>query len=781
MPTIPGYEIQSELGHGGMATVYLAVQQSLSRPVALKVLAPHLAREPVAKERFLREARFAANLHHPNIVEVYDVGEADGTPFMAMGYEPGGTAAAVEGATLAPGTALRMVRDIAVALDYAHQQGVVHRDVKPENILLRKDGACVLTDFGIALAASQQSGLTNEGTSVGTPHYMSPEQLRGEKVDGRADLYSLGIVLFQLLTGKLPYLGTDGWAIGMQHINATIPRLPPELAHLQVLVDSLLAKDPAARPQTGAELVRRIDALLTGPISTPTSVVPLTPSPFLSVPGKRRLALAGILAAVVVAGYFMYAQRSGSGSPVVAVPVAAAAAAPTTIAVLPFLDMSQDKSEEYFADGLTEELLNRLSQVPQLRVAGRTSSFAFKGKDDDLRTIGQKLDVGCVLEGSVRTSGNRVRVTLQLIKVADGFHLWSETYDRELTDILAMQDDIAGAVVLALKLKLLPDQSAPRTNRAIDPTAYSQYLKARHDKEHSSPETASATVAAFQKAIELDPGFADAYAMLAMAEYWASDYSANAEELAAHQKRAMAAADTAIKLDPGLALAYWARGNLRANQVWDWTGAQQDFQRALELGPGDAQTMQGYASLQASMGQLPAAAEMAHQATEREPLLASAWQAYGYFLDASGDLAHAREAQQRALLIKPRFPFAHFRLGVVSLLEGHPEQAAAEFEATGYDPLQLEGRAMTAHSLGHAQASDAALAKLVADYGFNAAYQIAQAHAWRGDRDEAIKWLDTAYEQRDGGLSEVKYDPLLRSVRNDLRYAELLAKMKLPR
>lgn len=309
MTRIPGYEIQGELGRGGMATVYRAVQLSLSRSVALKVLAPHLANDPVDKERFLREARFAANLHHPHIVEIYDVGEADGTAFMAMAYEPGGTAAAVDGTVLAPDAALRMVRDIAGALDYAHQQGVVHRDVKPENILLRKDGSCVLTDFGIALSATQLSGLTHAGTSIGTPQYMSPEQLRGEKVDGRADLYSLGVVLYQMLTGELPYQGTDGWAVGMQHIQADIPRLPPELAHLQALIDSLLAKQLGARPQTGAELVRRIDALLNGSMSTPTFALPSAPAALRSPRGKRWLAPAAILAATVAVGVYMSTHR----------------------------------------------------------------------------------------------------------------------------------------------------------------------------------------------------------------------------------------------------------------------------------------------------------------------------------------------------------------------------------------------------------------------------------------------------------------------------------------
>jgi TolB-like protein/Flp pilus assembly protein TadD len=579
----------------------------------------------------------------------------------------------------------------------------------------------------------------------------------------------------------LPYQGTDGWAIGLQHINAPIPRLPPELAHLQPLLDSLLAKEPAARPQTGAELLQRIDSLLTGPVTMPMTSMASGGNASLPSSRDRWLGVAGVLALVIAGGAIYLKGRPAHPPPAApAEPVAAVPHSSAAIAVMPFVDLSQGKNEEYFADGLAEEVLNRLAEIPQLRVAGRTSSFSFKGKDEDLRSVGRKLDVSSILEGSVRSAGDRVRISVQLVNATDGVQLWSETYDRQLTDILAVQDDIASAVVAAMKVKLLPQQSAPRTHRAVNPAAYTQYLLAWHDKNFGTPETAAATVQAFRKAIELDPGFADAYAMLAMAEFWASDYAADATELAAGQQRALAAAETAIKLDPALAEGYWARGNIRSARSWDWNGAQQDFRHALDLNPGRAQFLQAYASLQASLGQLPEAIALAREAAEREPLTPAPWQALGYFLDASGSYAEARQAQQRALVLKPKFPFAHFRLGVVSLLEGHPEQAGAEFEASGYEPLQLEGRAMTEHSLRHAKASDVALAKLTADYGFNAAYQIAQTHAWRGERDAAFAWLDKAYEQRDGGLVEVKYDPLLRSLRSDPRYLVLLKKMNLP-
>lgn len=416
MLEIPGYTILRPLGQGGMATVYLAVQQSLGREVALKVLSPALAQDSTATERFVREARIAAKLHHPAIVAIHDVGVHAGMPYMSIAFEPGGTVAQLARSHLDPKAVFRIIRDIANALDYAHRQGVSHRDVKPENILLRADGSCVLSDFGIARAAESQIGLTREGTSVGTPHYMSPEQLRGERCDGRSDLYSLGVVFYQLLVGNLPYQGTDAWAIGMQHLMEPIPRLPPSLAYLQEFLDGLLAKDPAARLQSGAEVVRWIDSHVT--LTPAMTVAMLTPR--------------GI---------------SGSGSAITA----------ASIAVLPFADMSQAKDQEYFSDGLSEEVLNLLAKVPKLHVAGRTSSFSFKNKHATLAEIGRELKVATVLEGSVRKLGERIRVSVQLLKVVDGFHLWSETYDRQLTDVFAIQDEIAIAVVASIKATLLPE------------------------------------------------------------------------------------------------------------------------------------------------------------------------------------------------------------------------------------------------------------------------------------------------------------------------------------
>ena len=780
MVEIPGYGIQRVIGQGGMATVYLAVQQSLARDVALKVLLPQLAQDPVATERFLREARFAAQLHHPHVVAIHDVGIHEGVPYISMGYEPGGTLAGA--GKLEPEAALRVLRDIASALEYAHARGVVHRDVKPENILRRDDGHWVLSDFGIAHAASASTALTGEGATVGTPHYMSPEQLRGQPVDGRSDLYSLGVVFYHALTGELPFHGTDGWAIGMQHLQAPVPRLPQDLARFQPLLDEMLAKDPAQRPQDASALITRINTLFSG------RMLPSVSDSRIDLGQQRRRhrewkVILPIALIVVAALMFVQDRLRHRRAPQAAGAVAAAAPAAkpvpqASIAVLPFVDLSEARDQDYFSDGLSEELINRLAQTPGLQVAGRTSAFSFKGRNLDMKQIGRELGVAHLLEGSVRRAGERLRVTVQLVNASDGFHLWSQSYDRELTDVYAVQDEIASAVAEALKLKLLAAPAAG-AERSVDPAAYTAYLRARQLRRGGS-DGAEEAVAALEEAVRRDPGFAAAWAQMAVTQSWAADNAEGPAELAELQRKALAAADKAIELDPGLADGYWARGNLRSTVTWDWEGAKSDFDKALALNPGDARILQGYGSLLASTGHVKEAIDTMQKAANAEPLLFSVWQALGYFQEGDGQLGAALRSQQRALELKPRFPFVHFRLGVLALQMRKPREAARHFEDSGYEPLQLLGRALAEHQLRHGAKSEEALQALISGYGYNAAYQVAQAYAFRGQRDEAFHWLERAFEQRDGGLAELKYDPLMRDLHADPRWAALLNRMGLP-
>ena len=600
---IPGYTVIRLLGRGGMAAVYLARQESLGREVALKVLQSGAETDTaVAAERFLREARIAASLHHPHIVPIHDFGVHEGTAYLAMEYEPGGTIAPMPGEKLAPRDALRVVRDIAGALDYAHGRGVVHRDIKPDNILRRDDGAATLSDFGIARLLQGDSVLTTEGTSVGTPHYMSPEQLRGEKVDGRGDLYSLGIVLWQLLTGEQPFTGNDSWAIGMQHINAPVPRLPEGLAHLQPLLDALLAKQPGARLESGAELVRRIDGLLATaptPLATPATVAIVgLPAADITVfgsppPGPRwsralaRVAVAGLVAlllsAVVYFGFDKFVLAPKRDVALVThtaqtVKAEALSSTKTTdnrasIAVLPFVNMSTDAENGFFADGISEELLNVLAGVKGLKVASRTSAFSFKGKDTPIPEIARQLGVQHVLEGSVRKQGRRVRITAQLIHAGSDGHLWSETYDRDLDDIFKVQEEIAQAITKELEGILgKRDVAVAASTNNLD--AYQSFLRGR--ARFNQRDNLVAAIEDFSSAVKLDPEFAEAWVYLAATWQVAPGYNPESKVKAAEARAASRAALARARV---LAVEHPMVLALQAQSLED----DGDFIRALSL------------------------------------------------------------------------------------------------------------------------------------------------------------------------------------------------------
>ena len=467
-------------------------------------------------------------------------------------------------------------------------------------------------------------------------------------------------------------------------------------------------------------------------------------------------------------------------------PPAAQAPAPEaagpSIAVLPLLNLSRDPDQDYFADGLAEELLDLLAKVPGLRVAARTSAFSFKGKNDDMRTIAAKLQVSTVLEGSVRKSGEQVRITTQLISAANGYHLWSETYDRKLTDVFAVQDDIAKAVVEALKLKLLPAQvPTSKGHRTTDPEVYTQYLLGRQFLSRSRREGYLQAAQAFEKALAIEPSFAPAWAGLATADFWIADSADTAQEVAAGQLRAQAAAEKAVALGPDLPEGYAARGLVRSGSHFDWKGAAADFERALQISPEDAEANREYAnSGLRPLGRIPEAIVYARKAAALDPLNGQAWSTLGGLLVSNGQFGPARDALERSLEINPEQAFAPGWLGVLLVVEGRPEAALPFFNRSTSEFLRLTGAATAQHSLGHAKESQQALDALISGYGHNGAYQIAAVYAWRGENDRAFQWLERARTQHDGGLTMLKTDPTLRGLRADPRYPALLRELNLP-
>jgi TolB-like protein/DNA-binding winged helix-turn-helix (wHTH) protein/Tfp pilus assembly protein PilF len=498
-----------------------------------------------------------------------------------------------------------------------------------------------------------------------------------------------------------------------------------------------------------------------------------------SRPAMLLILAVAVIAAGFLAGRLLTSRRAAdtaqAPSPVVHTgPPARAAIPEKSIAVLPFLDLSEQHDQEYFSDGLAEELSDLLAQVPDLHVSARTSAFYFKGKQAPLDEIARALGVANLLEGSVRKSGNTLRVTVQLIRTDSGYHLWSKTFDREMQDIFKMQDEIAGAVVTALKAKLAPTQAA--AYRTPNAEAYNQFLLGRQLHRRVDLDGVRRAVEAYRKAIALDPNYAAAYAELAIAESFVASGTGDAAGL----DRAMLDAQKAVAIAPGEPDGYAARADLRASYMWDFAGAQADLAKALALDPSDNVIRRRYGYLLGSLGRLPEAIAALRKAIELDPLSTPAWGRLGRYLTFTRDFAAADEALRWALEIQPESSYALMSLGTLQLQEGHAAQALVTFGKVSVVGLRLAGGALAEHTMGHVQASQQALGELIDKYPQEAAYQIAQVYAWRADRDQAFAWLDRAYRQRDGGLSDIKFDPLLGSLRADPRYDAMLRTMRLP-
>jgi serine/threonine-protein kinase len=566
------YAIMREVGRGGMATVCLAEDRKHRRKVAVKVLRPELA-VTVGSDRFLREIGIAAKLAHPHVLPVYDSGDVDGLLYYVMPF--------VEGESLRErldregqlevAEALHIAREVASALGYAHSHHVVHRDIKPANILV-SDGHAVVTDFGVARAIGVGRGhgsevITEPGIAVGTPTYMSPEQASGEQaLDGRSDIYSLGCVLYEMLVGGPPYTGDTPHAVIAQCFAAPIPSARRKRSavpeHVDAALHKALAKTPGERFDTAEEFVEA-----------------------LVVPGKVKLP-----------------EPEAS-----------------SIAVLPFLNMSADPGNEYFSDGMTEEIINALTKLEGLRVAARTSAFAFKGVDRNLQDIGAQLGVSTILEGSVRQMGKRLRITAQLINVTDGYHLWSERYDREMEDVFAIQDEIAGAIVSTLRERFAEEQRTRVVRRYTDDVeAYQLYLQGRYVEKTRRRSGFAKGIDYFEQAIARDPNYALAYAGLADSYNLLAWYRFLPPREAF--PKAHVAALKALEIDEMLPEAHTSLGVVNHYYDLDWHGAERCLTRALELNPKDATALHSYSEYLASRGRLEEATEHITRAQQLEPL-----------------------------------------------------------------------------------------------------------------------------------------------------------------
>ncbi len=787
------YVVERELGRGGMATVFLARDIRHERAVAVKVLERNVAAG--GAERFLHEIRIAARLTHPHVLGVHDSGDADGLLYYVMPYVEGETLRARlarEGA-LPVAVAVRLIRELADALAYAHGRGVVHRDLKPENVLLSA-GHAVVADFGIAkaVAAATQGGaalhvgLTSVGMALGTPAYMAPEQAVGDAAtDHRADLYALGVVAYEVLAGVHPFGARSPQALVSAHLTEAPPPLgarcvaaPPALVDV---VMRLLEKDPDDRPQSADAVLRALDgapAVAPGAPSAPSG----TRTPAWR--GRRGVALASGAALVVIAsaGAFWasraHAPRDGLPTQARSAADTSAAARPS-VAVLPFVNTSGDPADEHFSDGLTDELIGALGKVAGLKVAGRTSTFALKGKALDIRGAARTLGVAAVLEGSVRRARGRLKVGAQLVSAADGTVLWTETYDRGIADVFAVQEEIARAIVGALRVRL--GANGDRAHLVERPTAdleaYELYLKGRYIFMTQTRREGNLQAADyFKRAIARDTGYARAYAGLsdAYTRLALFGYALPRETFA----KGKVAAERALALDSTLAEAHVALGHVLCVSEYAWSAGVRELRRAIALDPSYTFARGPLAICLTAQGQLAEAVAVLDTARAADPLAAGVINLLGRVYVIAGRPDDAIRVLKQVLELNPQLDLAYQQLGHAYLQKGmNAEAIAALRQAASLSGPRDSAQLAYAYAVtGQRAEAEGILRTLLAPARRGAGavpYYVAMAYAGLGDTDEAFQWLNRSYD--DGtSLALVRVDPGFVRLRADVRWRELL-------
>jgi serine/threonine protein kinase/tetratricopeptide (TPR) repeat protein len=746
--TISHYKILEKLGGGGMGMVYRAQDLKLKRSVALKFLPPDLTRNPESKERFIQEAQAASALDHINICNIHEIDETqDGQLFIVLTYYEGETLKKkIKRGPLKLEEAIDIAIQVSRGLAKVHEMGIIHRDIKPANMMVTKDGVVKIVDFGLAKLVGGMH-LDKAGTTMGTMAYMSPEQARGEEVDHRTDIWSLGVVLYEMLTGKLPF----------------------KSEYQQALVYSILNENPEP-----------IASLRTGVPEELERVVSKTLS---KSPDKRYQNINDVL--------FDLRKLRKEIESIVLKEQAVTTKVQPSIAVLPFTNLSADKEQEYFCDGMAENLINALAHVEDLRVVARTSAFSFRGKEIDIREIGRTLNVETLLEGSVRKAGSRVRITAQLVNVSDGYHLWSEKYDRDIgemccpEDIFTIQDEISLAIVDKLKVKLLGGEKAKLVKRHTkDIEAYALYLKGRFFWNKRTEEGYLKSLEYLLQAIDRDPDYALAYAGIADSYDLLGWYDYLPPEKAF--PKAKTAAKRALEMDDALAQANASLGWISVNYDWDWSTGESKYKQAIELNPSYATVHQWYAEYLSYMGRHDESIAEAKRALELDPLSIIINTDLGQVLYYARQYDRAIEQLQKTLELDPDFVIAHFFLASLYVQQKMYDKAIAEvqkaMDLSRKDDSLIVAQLGTIYSYsGWKDEARKVLHKLrqLSKQKYVSPFYSALIYMGLGQKDQTFEWLERAYEKRDHWLETLKVHPMLDSLRSDPRFIALLKKMGL--
>ncbi|MFY9608027.1 MAG: protein kinase [Blastocatellia bacterium] len=796
--TISHYRILQKLGAGGMGEVYLAEDTQLDRKVAIKFLPPGTVVDDQARRRLVREAKAAAKLDHPNICAIHEVGEADGQSFIVMQY--------VEGETLASRLrrkpfglpeAMDIATQTADALAEAHSRGIIHRDIKPQNIMITARNQVKVMDFGLARVVKQQeafeseaeteSVLTDPGVIVGTVPYMSPEQVKGESLDLRSDIFSFGAVLYEMVSGRQPFASDSAAEI----ISAILTREPPPLVRyssevpneLQRIITKAMTKDRERRCQSMRDLALDLDNCrreyeagratashderMTKDGAVTTTAFDVKQRRFLpSHPLLTAVALLVIIAALALAYVLVFRGSTAARPPEI-----------RSLAVLPLENLSGDPSQEYFADGMTEAIIGNLAQIRALRVVSRTSVMRFKGSRKPLPEIAQELNVDAVIAGSVQRASGRVKITAQLIHAATDAHLWARDYERDLADVLKLQSEVARAVADEIRIQVTAEERARLASaRSVNPQAQEAYLLGRFHLRNHNEEDLKKAIEHFERAIHLAPDYAAAYAGLAAA--WLERGVWGAKEFKEVEAPARNAALKAIELDADNAEAHAAVAQVKFVYDWDWAGAEEEFKRALGFDPGSLYAHFYYATMLMALGRHDEAIREMQSAEQMDPLSSMVRSTFGRVLYRARKYEEAALHLKRAIELDSRNYSAYVRLGDVYAQLGSYDEALAAFEKAGElrsDGFHAARIARIYALMGRLREARQMLSGVKAG-----AFDLAAVYVAVADKDEAFRILEKAIEERDSLLVFFKEDPNFDDLHSDPRWKALLRRMNFP-
>ena len=735
--TISHYRILEKLGEGGMGVVYKAEDTRLKRTVALKFLPPELTRDDETKQRFIHEAQAASAMDHQNICTVYEIDEVltEGRDqmFIAMAHYDGGTLKEkIESGPLALKEAIDIASQIGQGLQKAHTKGIIHRDIKPANILITNDGVVKIVDFGLAKLTGRIK-ITKTGTTIGTVAYMSPEQARGEEVDNRTDIWSLGVVLYEMVIGELPFRGEYEQAVVYSIMNEEPVPISDIDKEFERILNKALTKNPEDRYGNIEEIVKDLKSLKKDVQSEPS-------------------------------------QKTSRKKTV------------PSIVVLPLVNMSADPEQEYFCDGMAEEIINALTHIKGLYVVARTSAFSFRGKEIDVREIGRKLNVETLLEGSVRKTGNRLRITAQLVNVTDGYHIWSERFDREMKDVFAIQDEISLAIVEKLRVQLLGDEKAKIVKRYTeDPEAYNLYLKGLYFINKWTEEGTQRGLEYIQMATEVDPDFALAY--LGIAHTYTTIGLLSLSPPREIFSKAKDMLRKALEIDNTLYEAHAVSAQIAFWHDWNWKEAENEFKKGLAHNPGYAHAHVGYAWYLAAMERFDEAIAEIKMAQDLDPLLPSYYAFAIAIYTYSGRFEEAIEQFHKAIELDPNMGLAYFHVGVNYFIQKKYRQAFDSFQKAMEFTTGLGWAESFLGGIYHIQGEEDKAARILNRLlsqkkdQYVSSFCIAALYNIMDEEDKTFEWLEKAYKERDILMLILHILKIFDNLSDDSRFKALKKKM----